>query len=123
MGIKLLVRIITVITDIKKSNTPQKIVDTIPPKTPYVYPFPEYITNATIDIKGEAEVSSSLVLYLNDRRYDEIVGSEGRFIFKLILKEGENEFYLYSEDSSGNKSSKEINGREKRKNRFCYSGR
>ncbi len=105
LGIKLLVKVITFITDIKKSNISQNEADTIPPKIPYVYPFSEYTTNESIEIKGEAEISSSLILYLNDHRYDTVVGNTGKFLYKLILNDGVNEFYLYSEDSSGNKSS------------------
>ncbi len=105
VGIKILVNIISVITDVKKSDTPQSSSDSIPPMVPYIYPVPEYTTSNSIDIKGNAEASSTVILTLNNHKSDTIVGNTGNFLFKIELIEGLNEFYLYSKDSSGNTSS------------------
>jgi flagellar basal body-associated protein FliL len=104
LGINILVNIINIVTDIKKSDLPQDSIDTIPPKSPYIYPYNEYTANKTIEIKGEAEASSSVILYLNDHKIDSVVGNTGSFVFKIDLDEGLNEFFLISKDSSGNTS-------------------
>lgn len=106
LGIKFLVYVINIVTDIKKSDTPQASADTIPPKVPSVNSFTDCTNNQTIEIKGNAEPASSVLLYLGSREMDTIVGNTGNFVFKLNLNEGVNKFYLLSKDSSGNVSAK-----------------
>lgn len=108
LGIKILVNIINLITDIKISDQNNPSYDNIPPRTPYVYTLPRYTSSSSIDIKGETESGSIVTLQKDHGKTDVVAGSTGSFLFKVDLIEGENKFYFYSTDSSGNSSSKTI---------------
>lgn len=102
LGIKILVYFINIVSDLKKSNNTNVSEDIIPPKTPYVYPLSEYTSSKNVEIKGQGESSSTVELNMNNKKYDEIVGNDGDFIFNLSLNEGINEFFLTSKDTAGN---------------------
>ena len=104
VGIKALVKVINVITDIKKSDTPQSSTDQIPPMIPFVETLPEHTSNSSIEIKGNAEAGSTITLKFNGNESDSVVGNDGHYVFKKTLEEGLNELYLFSKDSSGNSS-------------------
>lgn len=104
VGIKVLVKVINVITDIKKSDTSQSSTDHIPPMIPSVESLPEYTSNSSVEIKGNAEAGSSITLIFNGNESDSVVGSDGTYVFKKTLEEGLNELYLFSKDLSGNSS-------------------
>lgn len=104
LGVKVLVNIINVISDVKKSDTPLVSDDNIPPMVPYLNLIPEHTNSYALEIKGNAEPSSIVVLNLNSKETDTVAGNTGSFLFKTSLKEGVNDFYLYSKDASGNVS-------------------
>ena len=105
-GIKILTYTINFFTNLKSSNTSPNSSDTLPPKVPDVYSFNEYTNLQKIVIKGGAEPSSVVYLNLNGKVLNTVADSDGVYIFDLTLKEGNNDFYLYSKDSSGNESGK-----------------
>jgi hypothetical protein len=105
-GIKMLVYTISFLSDFKRSSTMQNNSDTLPPKIPYIYSYDQYTNYQKHIIKGEAEPSSTVYLYLNNNISEKIADSDGKFLFEINLSEGNNEFYLYSKDSSGNTSAK-----------------
>ena len=108
LGIKILVNIINLITDIKISDQSNPSYDNIPPRIPYIYSLPRHTSSSAIDIKGETESGSIVTLQTNHGKTDVVAGSTGSFLFKVDLTEGDNKFYFYSTDSSGNSSSKTI---------------
>jgi len=105
-GIKILTYTINIFTNLKSSNTSPNSSDTLPPKIPDVYSFNEYTNSQKIVIKGGAEPSSVVYLNLNGKVLNKVADSDGIYIFDLTLKEGNNDFYLFSKDSSGNESGK-----------------
>jgi len=108
LGIKILVNIINLITDLKISDQNNPSYDNIPPRIPYIYPLPRYTSSSVVDIKGETESGSIVTLQMDHGITEVVSGNTGSFLFKVDLKEGDNKFYFYSTDSSGNASSKTI---------------
>lgn len=102
LGVKVLVNIINVISDVKKSDSPLVSDDNIPPMVPYLNILSEYTNTSELEIKGNSEPSSLVILHLNGKDTDTVAGNTGSFLFKVALKEGGNDFYLYSKDASGN---------------------
>ena len=104
VGVKVFVSIINFVYDIKKSDTLKEIDDNIPPRIPDVYNLPDFTNQDDIQIKGNAEISSTVFLYLNNKKYSVVTGNDGVFLFNEKLLDGDNQLYLNSEDSSGNLS-------------------
>ena len=87
-------------TDANASN------DTIAPSIPSLEPLPEATSKNFLTITGTAEKGSKVHLYQNDSQISTTpADSEGSFSFDNIkLIADENEFYVISEDFSGNLS-------------------
>lgn len=82
--------------------------DTIAPSIPSLEPLPEATSKNFLTITGTAEKGSKVHLYRNDSQISTIsanADTDGSFSFDNIkLIADENEFYVISEDFSGNLS-------------------
>jgi hypothetical protein len=104
LGIKILVNVINIISDLKKSDSEIPSSDTIPPKTPTINTIPEFTSQTSFDLSGNAEPASDVFIMINNSKFQIVAGNDGNFSFKIQLIEGENKMYLYSKDQSGNTS-------------------
>lgn len=105
VGVKVLVYIINFIGGLKNSDTiTSKVTDTIPPNIPILNNFSDYTNNDNVTLSGSAEPSSKTTLVFNGKKSEQVADADGKFVFKVKLNSGENDFYLYSTDAAGNES-------------------
>lgn len=107
LGIPFLGKVAVFLGNLKSTTTNEK-TDIIPPSPPSFSFLPEATSSASLDLLGYAEPNSTVTLFLNGIKQDEIeVNESGSFLAKnLKLSEGENEIYAYTKDNSGNESQK-----------------
>ncbi len=87
------------------NTNPFELTDTIPPQPPRVIvPF-DATTESRIELTGDGEAGSELVLLINSRRVAEtIIGEDRTFKINITLQEGENIIEAYATDAAGNES-------------------
>ena len=84
--------------------------DNIPPPPPQIAPLPEATNSASLEIVGNAELDSTLILFLNGIEVKKIlVSNEGKFSIRQIkLDEGENNLFAKAVDLAGNESQESV---------------
>jgi len=105
-GIPLVVRYAGFITDIKQSSEPFTTDDSTPPAPPQLDITTEATNQKDVDINGNSEPGSTLILSLNSQKQEVLVNKEGRFSLHVNLNEGSNTLSAVSRDTAGNESSK-----------------
>jgi hypothetical protein len=80
--------------------------DRIAPSPPILTGVPQATNSAQLNIKGFAEVGTTVTLFLNSGENDsQLVGAEGQFNFEKVgLELGENEIHTTTTDNAGNES-------------------
>ena len=71
--------------------------------------LPRYYTSYEIDIDGEVEPGSKVMLYVNDmsgsaRTMDNIETADGKFSFSKVRLQANNKIRIYAKDSAGNEN-------------------
>jgi len=91
-------------------NSDDLVSDNIPPPPPQIAPLPEATNSASLDVVGNAELDSTLILFLNGVELKRIlVDKEGRFYIEQIkLSEGENNIFAKAIDLAGNESQESV---------------
>ena len=112
-GIPALTKIAVFFADIRSSSEPIESTNTIVPTAPRIDRLPEATNSAQITINGRAKAGSAVTLVHNDSPQNQTIASEdGTFsLFSLQLEEGENTFYAYAADNTGNQSSNSLTRR------------
>ena len=98
---------INIVWDVfKRDKNPSGVIDSIPPRKPILIEIPEYTNKDKIDIKGYAEVGSTVKLYINSRDAQEtIADNDGNLAFSDIpLQKQSTEVYAVSIDDNDNTS-------------------
>jgi len=86
------------------------VSDNIPPPPPQIALLPEATNSASLEIVGDAELDSTLILFLNGIEIKKIlIGNEGKFrIGPIKLDEGENNLFAKAVDLAGNESQESV---------------
>ena len=104
LGIPLMVKMTSIISDIRQSDQPIEQDDTTPPAPPRLDPLPEATNDERIEIKGTSEPGSTAILILNNEKIETIVNDKGEFNYTFNLDNGENTIIAQSKDREGNVS-------------------
>jgi len=104
-GIPLLIKLATLLGELKSSSTKIETRDNIPPPPPQFYNFPETINQPAAEIQGLSEANSKVTIYINGQSVKELTADKnGSFSTQITLAGERNEITLQAKDESGNKS-------------------
>ena len=106
LGLPLLAKFSGVLSDLRSSSTPPEKEDITPPVPPRFDLLPQATKELKVDIKGYTEPGVNVFLKLNSKEEEILANSDGQFTYSFPLNDGENEFWAYAVDSSGNESQK-----------------
>lgn len=106
LGFKVLTKAALLADDMHASSQNISKNDNIPPIIPRLNIDFEATNSAQINISGQSEPGSTVVLFKNDEQTDQVVADEeGQFLFtKINLFPGDNTIKAYAKDTSENKS-------------------
>lgn len=105
-GIPIVIKFASFLTNINKSGKSVEISDTIPPPPPRLINLPEAVNSKSLEVNGTSEPGSTVTIDINDEKEEVVVGNEGDFLIKILLKDGDNKIFAYTTDQSGNESQK-----------------
>src|SRR4030042_1319663 len=105
-GLPIIIKFVSFLYDIRQSAEIIDISDTTPPPPPKIDELPLYTNIDNIDIKGNTEAGSKVIISFNGKENEVLSDNNGIFIKSFYLDNGENYVYLTSIDSSGNSSQK-----------------
>lgn len=105
-GIPLIIKFVSFLYDIRQSTEVINVSDTTPPPPPKIEELPLFTNNENIDIKGNTEAGSKIIINFNGKDNEVLSDNNGNFIKTFNLEDEENYIYLISIDSSGNSSHK-----------------
>jgi len=103
-GLPTVAKFAAFLSDIRKTSQPIEINDTTPPSPPRIDTLPDATNKSALDVKGKAEVGSTVILTFNAKEQEVLVGNDGDFVFSLDLDDGENKLSFLAKDTSGNES-------------------
>lgn len=103
-GIQLLARLASFISDRRQNDI--SAIDTTPPISPRLKYINNFVNTATIDLAGNGEPGSTIIVVVNGNSKEILAGSDGEFITQITLSEGDNTFLFFSRDAAGNESEK-----------------
>lgn len=106
VGLPLLIKYTSFVSDIKKSSEPIAREDTTPPPPPRIDPIPDYVNELELKVSGSSEPGSTIRVLYNSNDKDVLANSEGSFTTTVNLKKGENRISFQAIDTSGNESQK-----------------
>lgn len=110
-GIPLIVKYVSVLTNISKSNSEIESEDHTPPPPPTFQYFPDSTKEESVDIKGYTEPGAFVDLFINSDKHEIISDSDGNFSYKLEINRGSYAVEAISRDKSGNESKKIFGGK------------
>ena len=102
---------LSLLVGVNSDGGPDDLInDNIPPPPPQIAPLPEATNSASLAIVGNAELDSTLILFLNGIEVKKIsVGGEGEFrVGQIKLDEGENNLFAKAVDLAGNESQESV---------------
>jgi hypothetical protein len=105
-GLPLVAKFASFLTNIKQSELPVEQEDKTPPAPPRFDAFPEVTNKLSIEINGNAEPGSTVVLFLNQKKEEVITNNDGGFNYTFSLNKGKNTISALAKDNSGNESQK-----------------
>ena len=103
-GLPTVAKFAAFLSDIRKTSQPIELNDTTPPSPPRIDTLPDATNKSALDVKGKAEVGSTVILTFNAKEQEVLVGNDGDFVFSLDLDDGENKLSFLAKDTSGNES-------------------
>ena len=92
------------LSDLRKTSLPIEKNDATPPSPPRIDTLPDAINKFNLEIKGNAEAGSTVILSFNNKEQEVVVGKDGDFGFSLTLDDGENKLSFLAKDGAGNES-------------------
>jgi hypothetical protein len=106
VGMPLFVKAVIFLGEVRSGPSGSDRNDTIPPMQPRIVSSIEATRSANLKLEGFAEPGSTVSLFRNADKQEEIVADiDGVFLFSNIkLVTGQNLFYAVATDSSGNES-------------------
>lgn len=106
IGIPLLIKYTSFISDIRKSSEPIEKNDDTPPPPPRIDTIPESTNELEIKIGGKSEPGATLKIFYNSDKKEVLANNEGYFSTDINLAEGNNTITFQAMDKSGNESQK-----------------
>lgn len=106
IGLPAVGKLLSYVSDLKKTNSVVDKYDTTPPAPPYFDYFPEAVNKASFEIKGKSEEGATVTINFNDQNQEVLAESSGDFIYNVTLAKGTNTFFATAKDASGNESIK-----------------
>jgi hypothetical protein len=109
VGIPTVGKVATFVSSLRGGNSPITSTDKTPPAPPTFKTLPDFTNQAAASISGTAEPSATVKLTFNGNEQDTLVDKDGNFSFQnLTLQNGDNTFFAFAVDSSGNISQKSL---------------
>lgn len=104
-GIPALARFAAFVGDLRSSSEPILSEDKTPPAPPFVETLPDYAKERKLTIRGNAEASSTLKVFLNGEQVKEtLIDDTSSFSLEITIQEGENRIWAKAIDKAGNES-------------------
>lgn len=104
LGIPLIAKTASFVSELKKGTKPIEKQDTIPPAVPNIQIPPEYTNQPKIEIKGTTEPGITIIVQANSQTEEIVSVKDGLFTYTFSLKNGENKISFIAKDNSGNES-------------------
>ena len=105
-GLPTVAKFAAFLSDLRKTSLPIEKNDTTPPSPPRIDTLPDATNKFNLEVKGNAEAGSTVILSFNDEEQEVVVGKDGDFGFSLTLDDGENQLSFLAKDGAGNESQK-----------------
>lgn len=106
VGLPLMIKYTSFISDIRKSSEPIQKTDTTPPPPPKINPIPDSISNLDLEVSGATEPGATVKIFFNSNEEELLSNNEGVFSTSIKLSEGSNTINFQAIDNSGNESKK-----------------
>ena len=103
-GIPLIAKFASFISDYTNKNTPISLSDNTPPAPPRFNNLPDGVNKQEINLSGNTEEGSTVIVYVNDLQNEVLADNYGEFNILVNLKLGENIIYATANDQAGNES-------------------
>jgi len=101
-GIFITTKIAGFFVNINKSGQAIDKSDTIPPPPPTFDNLPDATNKSSIEISGNSEEGSTVVISLNSTKIEALTDNRGVFTTKINLTKGQNSLSALARDKSGN---------------------
>jgi hypothetical protein len=104
VGMPLLIKYTSFVSDIRKSSEPIERNDTTPPPPPMINSIPRATNSNELDVSGRTEPGVTVKIIHGSNSKELISNSDGKFSTTITLNDGENKIRFKATDKSGNES-------------------
>ena len=105
-GLPTIAKFAAFLTDLRKTAQPVEKNDTTPPSPPQVSSLPDATNKSALEVSGSAEAASTVILTFNTSDEEVVADRDGKYVFSLTRKKGENKLAFKAKDAAGNESQK-----------------
>lgn len=103
-GLSLITKTINFASTFKKNPQTLELLDKTPPSPPFLQSIPDATNISPFEITGKVEPGNTVIIIFNSKDEEIQTDENGNFSSKFALTKGENTFFAYTKNPTGNKS-------------------